>query len=95
MRTSWQTFQRAWAKVFGSPADYRKPRVTFTCDGSMLNFPKNRNLGFGAAVDRENYRNKCIRRNTAIMQEHLIDDNIKRAHQHYGRCGSGTLGGWS
>ncbi len=92
MRISWQTFQRAWSEVFGN-AGVHKRRVTFTCDGSMVRFPTTFNIpeDFGR-FELEAYKARCIFINVMIAKRKLLDENIKRAHQHYGRCGSGMTG---
>ena len=82
MRTSWETFQHAWAKAFGSAADCRKPKVRFDLYGRMVKFPDIRYDTIFAGTYCENYRSKCLGINRAMqgqtMHDRFVENPIRQ-----------------
>ena len=77
MRTSWQTFQHAWAKVFGlaKPSKYY---FTFDVHGVLINSPDPVEVLSKDQKALKDYRIKCVRRNNCLIQREQVDSYLQK-----------------
>ena len=70
--TSWQAFQKVWAKVFQT-IEPAKLRVRFDLEGRMIKFPAIECSQIEDCFDLLDYERKCNRRNVDIQRRKMND----------------------